>query len=149
MSHQVSFWGNLGRDPELRYTADGKAVATVAVASKTQQSVKGTSKPIWFRVSCFDKVAEYISKYAQKGTVVSVNGYFAYDPNTGCPKVYKKQDGNFAANYDVYATTIDIVTGYKSSEQVQQAPQTAPQQKQRTYQQQQMPIASFDEDIPY
>lgn len=69
--------GNLGRDPELRYLPDGKAVVNLAIATsekykdKSGQQVEHTE---WHKVSFFDKLAEICGQYLKKGSTVYVEG---------------------------------------------------------------------------
>jgi len=63
--------GNLGRDPELRYTQNNTAVCDFSVA------VQGRSKddpPTWFKVTAWEKQAEACSQYLSKGSKVLVTG---------------------------------------------------------------------------
>lgn len=71
--NRVIIVGNLGRDPELRYTASGDAVANIAVAT----SYKPKDKPEqteWHRISFFGKLAEIVGQYLKKGSSVYVEG---------------------------------------------------------------------------
>jgi len=76
MYQQCIIMGNLGRDPELRYTANGKAVTvfTVAVNSRAQEDGEWKDKTTWFRVTCWDKLAETTNQYLKKGRKVFVVG---------------------------------------------------------------------------
>lgn len=64
--------GNLGQDPELRYTQSGKAVCNFSIAINTGYGEK--KETLWLRVSCWDKTAENASKYLRKGSSVFVSG---------------------------------------------------------------------------
>ena len=69
--------GNLGQDPEIRYTADGKAIANLSVAtSETWKGKDGEKKTQteWHRVSLFGKVAEVAGKYLKKGSSAYFEG---------------------------------------------------------------------------
>ena len=64
--------GNLGKDPELRYTATGKANTTFSVAVNEGS---GENKRVeWFSISAWDKTAELCSQYLRKGQEVFVEG---------------------------------------------------------------------------
>jgi len=77
MINTVTIVGNLGQDPEIRYTASGVPVASFTVAvnevykGKDGQKVK---KVHWFRVSAFQRLAEVIGEYCAKGSKVGVRG---------------------------------------------------------------------------
>jgi single-strand DNA-binding protein len=61
--------GNLGADPELRYTPDNKAVATFSLATNESRD-----KVEWHNIVAWEKQADVIHKYAQKGDKVAVEG---------------------------------------------------------------------------
>ena len=69
--------GNLGRDPELRYTPQGTAVCSFTMASNERRKDKnGMQQDVttWFRVTVWGKQAETVSKYLTKGRSVYVEG---------------------------------------------------------------------------
>lgn len=108
MWHKIIIVGNLGRDPEMRYTPDGKAVTNFNVATNRQyttsagETVKETT---WFRVSTWNKTAENCNQYLRKGSKVLVEGRLNADPQTGGPKIWQGQNGP-GASFEV--TAIDV-----------------------------------------
>ena len=70
--------GNLGRDPEVRYTANGSAVANVTVATseswKDKQSGERQERTEWHRVVFFNRLAEIAGEYLKKGSQVYIEG---------------------------------------------------------------------------
>jgi len=70
--------GNVGRDPEMRYTQGGTAVCDFSVAVSRQwtdqQSGEQREKTTWFRVSAWNKLAETCNQYVKKGMRVLVTG---------------------------------------------------------------------------
>ena len=76
MYQQIIIIGNLGRDPSLRYTSNGKAVTdfTVAVNNRVQEGGEWKDKTTWFRVTCWDRLAETANQYLKKGSKVFVAG---------------------------------------------------------------------------
>src|SRR5947209_10654325 len=75
--NRVTLIGNLGNDPELRYTADGVAMATASLAvNGFRRSPDGEREESveWFRLVFFDRQAETISTYGAKGKPVFVEG---------------------------------------------------------------------------
>ena len=72
MYQKLIIIGNLGRDPEMRYTPDGKAVTTFSVAASRRYGEK--EETAWFRVSVWGKQAESCNQYLQKGSKVLVEG---------------------------------------------------------------------------
>ena len=96
MFHTIIILGNVGRDPELRYTPSGQGVTTFSVASNRQynsndgQQVKET---IWFRVTAWGKTAEVCNQYLRKGMRVFIEGRLRPDTN-GSPKVFCKRSNS-------------------------------------------------------
>jgi single-strand DNA-binding protein len=119
MWHTIIFVGNLGRDPEMRYTPNGQAVTNFSVATSRQytsnngQQVKET---IWFRVSAWGKQAETCNTYLRKGSKVLVEGRLTPDQSSGGPRIWNRQDGTPAASYEVSANTIRFLTPRSESE---------------------------------
>lgn len=70
--------GNLGRDPEVRYTANGSAVANVTIATseswKDKQSGERQERTEWHRVVFFGRLAEIAEEYLKKGAQVYIEG---------------------------------------------------------------------------
>ena len=70
--------GNLGRDPELSYTPDGRAVARFSIATSQQWTDKETGekkeRTEWHRIVTFGKLAEICGEYLSKGKQVYVEG---------------------------------------------------------------------------
>lgn len=75
--NKVMVIGNLGKDPEMRYTADGKALTSFSVASSRTYSGSDGEKreeTEWFSVVTWQKLAEQCSQFLQKGRKVYVEG---------------------------------------------------------------------------
>ncbi|MFN4325013.1 MAG: single-stranded DNA-binding protein [Azonexus sp.] len=70
--------GNLGRDPETRYTASGEAICNFSIACtetwKDKQTGEKKEMTEWVRVSAFGKLAEICGQYLKKGSQVYVEG---------------------------------------------------------------------------
>jgi len=68
--NQCSFIGRLGKDPEqLKVTSEGKAYIQFSLAVD-----QGKDQTMWLNITCWDKVAEAVEKYARKGTSIFVQG---------------------------------------------------------------------------
>ena len=96
MWHKLIIVGNVGKDPEMRYTPTGQAVTSFSVASTRQYTAgngEQVKETIWFRVSTWGKSAEACNQYLKKGAKVLVEGIIAPDKTTGSPKISKKQHG--------------------------------------------------------
>ena len=78
MINKVILVGNLGDEPVIRYTGDGKAIANLRVATSESWTDKSTGqkqeRTEWHRVSVFDKLAEVCQKYLHKGSKVFLEG---------------------------------------------------------------------------
>ncbi|HCG00576.1 MAG TPA: single-stranded DNA-binding protein [Chloroflexi bacterium] len=75
--NKVIIVGNLGRDPEMRYTPSGAAVTSFSVAvSRNWKSAEGESREEteWFNVECWNKLAEITNQYLSKGKQVYIEG---------------------------------------------------------------------------
>ena len=76
--NKVIIVGNLGRDPEVRYTADNRAITNIAVATSERYTDKnsGEKKEIteWHRIVFFNRLAEIAGEYLKKGSSVYVEG---------------------------------------------------------------------------
>ena len=83
--NRITLIGNLGNNPELRYTADGVAMATASLAvNGTRRAADGAREESveWFRLVLFDKQAETIATYGAKGKPVFVEGRLQTRPYT-------------------------------------------------------------------
>lgn len=76
--NKVILVGNLGNDPELRYTPSGSAIASLSIATSESWKDKSTGqqqeKTEWHRVSIFGKLAEIAGQYLTKGSQVYFEG---------------------------------------------------------------------------
>ena len=113
MYQQLIIVGNLGKDPEMRYTSSGTPVTSLSVATNRKytgsdgQVVKETT---WFRVSVFGKMAETVAQYLKKGSPVLVEGRLTPDKQSGGPRVYQRPDGTMGATYEVVANTVRFLS---------------------------------------
>lgn len=113
MYHTIIVVGNLGREPEMRYTPGGQAVTNFSVATNRQyqgndgQMVKET---IWFRISVWGKQAETCNTYLHKGSKVLVEGRLQPDPATGGPRIWNRQDGTPNASFEIVANTVRFLS---------------------------------------
>jgi single-strand DNA-binding protein len=107
MFQQITLVGNLGRDPEMRYTPSGVPVTNFSVAtSKRYQGQDGQwqEKTIWFRVAAWRKTAETASQYLTKGSKVLIVGELEE------PRTWVDKDGNTQVSLEVTAQTIRFLT---------------------------------------
>ena len=78
MLNEIQIIGNLGKDPEVRYTPGGSAVVSFSVATqekwKDKNSGEMQEKTSWHRVTAFGRLAEICGEYLKKGSQVYVSG---------------------------------------------------------------------------
>jgi single-strand DNA-binding protein len=113
MFHKIVLVGNLGRDPEMRYTPSGQAVTNLSVATNrtyTDSSGEQVKETVWFRVSVWGKQAEACHQYLRKGRQVLVEGRMNGDEN-GNPRIWTAQDGTPRASFEVTAQTVRFLGG--------------------------------------
>jgi single-strand DNA-binding protein len=113
MFHKVILVGNLGRDPEMRYTPSGQAVTNLNVATNrtyTDNAGNQVKQTVWFRVSVWGKQAESAHQYLRKGRQVLVEGRLNPDDN-GNPRIWNAQDGTPRASFEVTAETVRFLGG--------------------------------------
>ena len=119
MFQTIILAGNLGRDPEMRYTPSGQAVTSFSVATNRQwtnnngETVKDT---IWFRISAWGKMAETCNQYLKKGSKVLVEGRLTADPATGGPRIWQASDGSSRASFEVSAQTVRFLSSRGETE---------------------------------
>lgn len=143
--------GNLGRDPEVRYTANGGAVANITIATSEQwtdkQSGQKQEKTEWHRVVMFGRLGEIAGEYLRKGSQVYIEGKLQ-------TRKWQDQNGQDRYTTEIVANEMQMLgsrggAGGGSADFDQSSP--APQQSQGGA----APAAAannlddFDDDIPF
>jgi len=108
MYQQITLVGNLGNDPEMRYTPSGVPVTSFSLAvnrSWTGQDGQKQDKTTWFRITTWRKQAEIVSQYLTKGRQVMVVGEVEE------ARPWTDKDGNNRASLEVTATTVRFIGG--------------------------------------
>lgn len=107
--NKVIIVGNLGRDPEVKFTAAGLAVAKLSVAVTERVKVDNgwTDATEWFRVTVFGKQAESAGQFLAKGRQVYVEGRLKTDK-------YKDKDGVEKTSVEVIANQVVFIGGGKA-----------------------------------
>jgi single-strand DNA-binding protein len=108
MYQKLIIIGNLGSNPEMRFTPNGDPVTAFSVA--TSRKFGDTGETTWFRVSVWGKQAESCSQYLHKGSKVLVEGRLRPDGN-GNPTVFQRKDGTWGASYEVTAENVRFLSG--------------------------------------
>lgn len=112
MWHTIIIAGNLGKDPEMRYTPSGQAVTSFSVATSddyTDKSGTRVKRTIWFRVSAWGKLAETCSQYLKKGRKVLVEGRLTVADDGG-PRTFQRKDGSTGASFELTANTVRFLS---------------------------------------
>jgi single-strand DNA-binding protein len=119
MYQTIIIVGNVGRDPEMRYTPSGQAVTSFSVATNrqyTNNNAETVKETIWFRVSAWGKTGETCNQYLKKGSKVLVEGRLTADPATGGPRIWQAQDGTSRASFEVSAQTVRFLSSRTETE---------------------------------
>ena len=122
--------GNLGRDPEMRYTQDGQAVANFSVATSERWTDRNTNErreqTEWHRVVCFRRLAEICGEYLHKGSKVYIEGRLQ-------TRQWEGQDGQTRYTTEVVAREMQMLDsrgggggGYPSSDPGPDGPPDGP-----------------------
>ena len=121
--NKVIIIGNLGRDPELRYTPSGKPVATLSVATSTRtenrQSGEWEDSVQWHRVTVLGDAAEWAGKKLTKGRTVYVDGSLKYGG-------YTSKDGVRIPSVEIVTFQIEPFGAKKGAGQDASGPQGEP-----------------------
>src|SRR5262245_6647722 len=76
--NKVILIGNLGKDPEIRYTATGSAIANITIATseswKDKQTGENVERTEWHRVVFYQRLAEIVGEYLRKGSKIYLEG---------------------------------------------------------------------------
>ena len=103
--NKIIIVGNLGKDPELRYTPQGDAVCNLSIATNEKKRDKaGETQDVttWFRVTLWRRQAENASKYLSKGSPVYVEGRLRIEE-------WSDRDGNNRYTLEVQGTDMQFI----------------------------------------
>jgi single-strand DNA-binding protein len=120
MYQKVTIVGNLGRDPEMRFTPSGQPVTSFPVATNrtyTGSDGQRVKETVWFRVSAWGKQAENCNNFLHKGSKVLIEGRLMADPQTGGPRIFNRQDGTAGSSFELTANTVQFLDSRAESEQ--------------------------------
>ncbi len=112
--NKVMLIGNLGRDPELRYTPSGRPVTTFTMATSrrwTDQSGQQQEETDWFTIEAWDRLAEICANYLGKGRQVYVEGRLKTDRWTGQDGVERFRTKVVARDVVLLGTRRDQLAG--------------------------------------
>ena len=148
--NKVILIGNLGNDPEVRYTANGSAVANISLATAESWRDKATGeqqeRTEWHRVVFFSRLAEIVGEYLRKGSQVYVEGRLQ-------TRKWTDKEGNDRYSTEIVANEMQMLgsrgggtADFQQSESTA-APESAaaPAAAAATT----APAEEFDDDIPF
>lgn len=146
--NKITIIGNLGRDPELRYTTTGIAVCTFTLATnEKRKDASGEAKEVvtWFRVTAWRMMAENISKYLTKGSQVYIEGRLRVDE-------WQDKEQRDRYTLDVQATECQFLGGGGTQTQAAESASSAPPEEApaaQDYSGQPVTEPVNDDDIPF
>lgn len=144
MFQKIIIAGNLGGDPELRYTPEGQAVTNFSVATNrrwTGADGQPAEEVTWFRVSVWGKQAEACNQYLSKGRQVLVEGQLSPD-KSGNPRIWTDNSNQARASYDLRAYRVQFLGGQQA-----QGPQGADTSSAQGQQSSQAPVGVVPSDV--
>lgn len=100
--NRVILLGNLGKDPEIKYTPNGTAVCNFSLA--TTEKVKGDDKTEWHRVTAWGKLAENCGEYLSKGKQVYIEGRIQ-------TREWEDRDGEKRYTTEIVAHQVQFLSG--------------------------------------
>ena len=98
MLNQIVLTGNLGGDPEIFYSSEGKAVASFSLAFRGSKK----EKTGWMKVTAFGRLAEISEKYLHKGARIAVSGILDVSN-------WKTDDGQNRTTFKVIANSLEFI----------------------------------------
>jgi single-strand DNA-binding protein len=110
--NKVILVGNLGRDPELRYTPQGTPVCSFSMATNERRKDKTgemQDQTTWFKVTLWNRQAETAAQYLQKGRPVYIEGRLRVEE-------YTDRDGKQRHSLEVNATDMQFIGGGRGEE---------------------------------
>ncbi len=120
--NKVILIGNLGNDPETKYTQGGMAVCSISLATTSVRKDKdgnNQERTEWHRVKFFGKVAEIAAEYLRKGGQCYIEGSIRYDKYTG-------KDGVERYSTDIIADHLQLLGGKAGGERAERGGFAAP-----------------------
>jgi len=135
--NKVILVGNLGKDPEIRHSASGAAIANITVATsdnwKDKQTGEKQERTEWHRVVFFNRLAEVVGEYLKKGSQVYIEGRLQ-------TRKWTDKDGQDRYTTEIVANEMQMLGSRSGAQNDNQAAQSQP-----------APAQNFDrfEDPPF
>ncbi|HJX34042.1 MAG TPA: single-stranded DNA-binding protein [Desulfatiglandales bacterium] len=134
--NKVILVGNLGSDPEVRYTPSGRAVANFSLATTEKYTNKEGEKEErteWHRIVAWARLGEICGEYLTKGSQVYIEGRIQ-------TRSWEDRDGNKRYTTEIVAQAMQMLGGSKKGGVVASAEESHPSEE---------PISIPDDDIPF
>ena len=167
--NKVILIGNLGQDPDARFTAQGSAVTNLSIATDESYKDKNTGQMVpkteWHRVVMFNRLAEIAKEYLKKGSKVYIEGRLQtrkWQDQSGQDRysteiiandlqmLDARQGGGYDQSAGMAPQQQSAPAAYGQAPQQHSAPQQAPQQGYNPQPQAApAPVDDFDDDIPF
>ena len=142
MINKVILVGRLGRDPELRYTPSGTAVANFSLATDERWSSNGEtqSRTEWHNIVVWSKLAEICNQYLTKGRLVFIEGRLQ-------TRDWEDKDGNKRRTTEIVATDMKMLGGRREDTPVGNT--VAAETESSSESSNDMEVGITDDDIPF
>lgn len=120
MSNRIEIKGNVGSDPELKYTTNQTPVVELSIADSEKRGDEFVTQ--WVSVTAFGKTAERVKEFVKKGSKLNIIGKL--NVNT-----FKGKDGTNKTKYNIIMQNFDLLSPMKSPDSVREyAPNQNPEQ---------------------
>lgn len=100
----VTLVGRLGRDPDMRMTANGTSVCNISIATNRPTKGKETD---WHRIVIWGKAADVASQYLRKGSECAVTGHLQY-------RDWEDREGNKKQTAEIHCNQLSLIGGKSS-----------------------------------
>ena len=144
--NKVILVGNLGRDPEVRYMANGQAVANVTIATSETWKDKNTGeqqeKTEWHRVVFFRRLAEIVGEYLKKGSKIYVEGKLQ-------TRKWQDQQGQDRYTTEIIANEMQMLDSRGSGAGANNFSESSPPPIEESQSPRMATAGDFDDDIPF
>jgi single-strand DNA-binding protein len=144
--NKVILIGNLGSDPDVRYTASGAAVANVNIATTESWRDKGSGeqqeRTEWHRVVFFGKLAEIAGEYLKKGSQVYVEGRLQ-------TRKWQDKEGNDRYTTEIVASDMQMLGGRGAGAVAAEDTNRTKEPAAATRETERADTGDLDDDIPF
>ena len=143
--NKVTLIGNLGRDPETRYSGDGAAITNITIATSETWKDKATGEKKemteWHRVVFFNRLAEIAGEYLRKGKPVYIEGKLR-------TRKWTDKEGQERYTTEIVADEMKML-GSRDGDERSSPARTAQEAARQGRPQPSGGMADMDDDIPY